>query len=151
MTLSESELIDEFVEDIHTYPFKTHIEHEKNCKAGRIDLSLPDYDIVIEAKSDGSIKKAIGQALSYSVTTGLYGYILIPHKLVSDWVVESCKRADVGIVTTSKNSLNFSLVHDVGGFESFHPHHYENISYSDSGVSDCRYTEVVGGVDEITD
>jgi len=145
--ISEDELIAAFTEDIETYPFKTHIQYERNCKAGRIDIALPDYNVAIEAKSDGSLKKAIGQALSYSVTTDMYGYILIPHTQIENWVLEACERAGVGVLTTRETSLNFAVAYDVGGLESFHPKHYENVQCADFSEIDCRKETVVGGID----
>jgi len=145
--ISEKELTESFVEDIATYPFKTHIQREVTCECGRIDLVLPDYNIAIEVKSAGDVKKAIGQALTYSEVTEMFGYVLLPVSKISDWVVSACKRANVGILTTTKTSLNFAVVNDVGGLESFHPNEYANVSLSDEIGLDSRSQEVVGGLD----
>jgi len=145
--ITEDELIESFEQDISTYPFKTRLIFEKPCKAGRIDLSLPEYDVVIEAKSEGDIKGAIGQAICYSEVTNSYGYILIPVDEVKDYVVSACKRSNIGVITTTKGSLNFAIVNDIGGFESFHPKHYENIHRVKFESTEPRSIHTVGGVD----
>jgi len=145
--ITEDELIEEFEQDISTYPFKTRLIFEKPCKAGRIDLSLPEYDLVIEAKAGGDIKRAVGQAICYSEVTNSNGYILIPPNEVKDYVVSACKRSNIGVITTTKGSLNFAIVNDIGGFESFYPKHYKNIHRVQFKSAEPRSIHTVGGVD----
>ncbi|AFH21495.1 hypothetical protein OSG_eHP2_00110 [environmental Halophage eHP-2] len=145
--MNENEIKKAFRDDIDTYPFKTTLRFEVTCPVGRIDIQLPDYDIVIEAKSDGDVKRAIGQALCYSEATDSFGYILIPVDEITDIIKDSCRRADIGIITTTKHSLNFKIAHDVGGFETFHPSRYEGMSLSDEDEYESRSEVIVGGVD----
>jgi len=143
--MEEGEIIDKFVDDIDTYPFKTKIEYEVSCSSGRIDIHLPEYDVVIEAKSAGDMKKAVGQALFYSESTDCYGYILIPVKNINENIVNVCNRSNIGIITTTRSSLNFSIVNDVGGFESFYPKHFTEIESVDFDQMEERSAERVGG------
>jgi hypothetical protein len=142
----EEELIETFIKDIDTYPFKTRVRTEVACENGRIDIVLPDYDIAIEAKCDGSVKKAIGQAAWYSEVTGMDGYILLPPRKITRNVSKTSERCGVGIVTTTQSFANFALHTDVGGFESFHPKEYSRVKIPDVDVP-CEWNEeIVGGL-----
>jgi len=145
MSITENELIEQFRKDIQTYPFKTSVLFEVPCATGRIDIHLPEYNIVIEAKSEGDMKKAVGQALFYSESTNNKGYILIPHYEVNTSVLSACERADIGIITTRKRTPVFKVVNDIGGFGSFDPKEYTNIENVDSFMKEPRQTELVGG------
>jgi len=146
--VEESKLISEFVKDLDTFPFKTHLQKEVSLNCGRADLYLPDYEVVIEAKGEsGNIKKAIGQAISYSTTMDAHGYILIPRDCVKRWVVDACERANVGILTTLPRSPTFRYVVDVGGIEAFKIQGYTPVTQIDQ-IHDPRESDVVGGVDD---
>jgi len=107
--------------------------------------------VVVEAKgSDGSAKSAIGQAAWYGECMSMNAYILLPIGLITKTAVNVAKRANVGIITTRPTSLNFSVVHNVGGFETFHPSHYSpNIHSNEESGESVGYKETsVGGVDK---
>jgi len=145
--MDEDALVEAFVKDISTYPFKTHIQKEVNCQNGRVDIVLPDYNVAIEAKADGSIKKAIGQSVWYDEVLGMNGYVLLPPEKVTQTVVDVCKRGGIGLLTTTETSANFAVVYDNGGFESFHPKRYTNINASGFEQLEDIKTDVVGGTD----
>lgn len=129
--MEESTLIDGFIKQIETYPFKTVVHKEVSCEVGRVDIRLPDYDIAIEAKgSDGNVKHAIGQAVSYGVALDDHAYVLLPPDLITNTVVDIAEHVNVGIVTSLPDMTNFSVAVDVGGFNPFYPSTYDNISHS---------------------
>jgi len=151
MSESEPKIINAFCENIATYPFKTRISKEVNCHGGRADIVLPDYDVVIEAKgSNGSAKSAIGQARWYGSIMDMDAYVLLPMDNIDHATKQVCEDANVGIVTTAPTMLNFTVIHDVGGWESFHP---KNMNVRDNPFEDTADFEnaetiVVGGVDD---
>lgn len=144
---AENKLVDCFIKDIKTYPFKTTILTEAYCDVGRIDVVLEDYNVAIEAKSDnGSIKKGIGQAVSYASVTEFNTYLLVWSDMIENWILKAAEDAGVGVVSTARGTPNFRLEVDVGGFESFYPQHYTGqIGLNISGVDGSRDREVVGG------
>lgn len=147
--MDEDQLIETFVEDISTYPFKTHVQKEVKCRSGRADIVLPDYDIVIEAKADGSMKKAIGQATWYSECMDMHGYVLVPPTKITQLLIDTCKRCGVGTLTTTPTTANFAIVHEVGGLDSFHPKRFTNISCVEvDGIAEYDTTVVGGAVSE---
>lgn len=151
MTLfeNENELVSEFVSDINTYPFATHIELESDFNVGRIDVTLPDYKVGFEAKGPGgNIKSGIGQAVTYREIANYKMYLLLPPSELSGWVVDVCKANNLGLVSTSPRTANFKLVNDVGGLESFYPGDLGvgNIDYTPE-YNGPRETVVVGGPD----
>jgi len=144
--MNEEQLINTFLKDIDTYPFKTRVRTEVPCEKGRIDITLPDYNVAIEAKCAGSAKKAIGQAAWYSEVTGMNGYILLPPRKITRNVSKVSERCNIGIVTTTPTTLNFALHSHVGGFESFHPKEYSRVEIPDVDVSSEWNEEIVGGL-----
>jgi len=147
--MKESDLIKRFVKGLEDYPFATHIEREVPVSGGRVDIRLPDYDVVIEAKGpDGSTKKAIGQALWYAEELGDIPYILLPPDSITNTTTSVCEDCGIGILTASRVPR---MVLDVGGLETFNMYDFKGSFKRDPmPEGDTARKEIVAGPSQET-
>lgn len=118
--MKEDKVIERFEKVISSYKFATHLEKERTISSGRVDIHLPDYSVVIEAKGDsGYLKKAIGQSLVYSKELDAKPYILSPFSMLNKHIVNTCEDNEVGILVVPQLHNSVKIVNNVGGLEAF--------------------------------
>jgi len=124
----EDEVVDHFIDCLSLYPFKTKLMKEHPASGGRVDVYMPHYDVVIEAKGPGgNLKHAIGQSVYYAESLSSKPYVLAPAKEVDKNHLDVYKSYDIGLIVVNPRSLKPKVVNDIGGMDQFNLEKYDRV------------------------